>query len=110
MSEKLLWQRVCHVTGQGMGEGFHVEHGTFSADFLNQEDVLKHLRKYDWVDADAVNPAIDFDDFDDEDFLEWCYNEELFYFTEWWEDEFEYQEVNGVVYPIELTDDEIELI
>ena len=70
--------RRCDATGRGMNEGYVVNDGELY--FSNEEHLLEHLRTLDWEDADGNRSA---DLTEDEDILEFFYNEDYSYYTEW---------------------------
>ena len=70
--------RRCDATGRGMNEGCVVGDGELY--FSTNEHLLEHLRGLDWVDANGNRSA---DLTDDEDIMEYFYNEDYYYYTEW---------------------------
>ncbi len=70
--------RRCDATGRGMNEGYVVGDGELY--FSEKEHLLEHLRGLDWVDANGNRSA---DLTDDEDIMEYFYNEDYYYYTEW---------------------------
>lgn len=70
--------RRCDATGCGMNEGFVLNDGELY--LSKKEHLLEHLRTLDWEDADG-NRSQDLTD--DEDILEFFYNEDYYYYTEW---------------------------
>ena len=70
--------RRCDTTGRGMNEGYVVNDGELY--FSKEEHLLEHLRTLGWEDADG-NRSQDLTD--DEDILEFFYNEDYSYYTEW---------------------------
>lgn len=75
---KKFWQRRCNATGRGMNTGYVVNDGELY--FSKEEHLLEHLRTLDWENADG-NRSQDLTE--DEDILEYFYNEEYYYYTEW---------------------------
>jgi hypothetical protein len=70
--------RRCDITGRGMNEGYVFGDGELC--FAEKEDLIKHLRTLEWEDADG-NLSQDIEN--DDDLLEYFYNEEMYYYTEW---------------------------
>lgn len=84
------YARRCDATGRGMNEGYVFGHHLY---FSTKEALLNHLRGLDWVDADGDSSQ---DLTDDDDILEFFYNEDAYYYTEWEEvDEDEYFDAEG---------------
>lgn len=80
------WARKCDATDEGMNEGYCVGDGT---DYFKYEpDLIAFLRKQDYVTADNENVNEKYPN--DKDFLEWCYNDEIYYHTAW-EDKTDFQ-------------------
>lgn len=84
--------RRCDVTGRGMNEGYVVGDG--ERYFSEKEHLLNHLRELDWEDADG-NRSQDLTD--DEDIMEFFYNEDYYYYTEW-------EEIDDEIYPLDSSD------
>ena len=83
--------RRCDITGRGMNEGYVFGDGELY--FAEKEDLIKHLRTLEWEDADG-NLSQDLTN--EEDILEFFYNEDAYYYTEWDEvDEDEYFDAEG---------------
>ena len=70
--------RRCDATGKGINEGYVVGDGELY--FYEKEDLLKHLRKLNYVDC---NGKYSIDCPTDTELLEFFYNEEYYYYTEW---------------------------
>lgn len=86
--------RRCDATGRGMNEGYVVGDGELY--FSTNEHLLEHLRGLDWVDANGNRSA---DLTDDEDIMEYFYNEDYYYYTEWEEvDEDEWYDEDGSIH------------
>lgn len=81
--------RKCDITKEGMNEGWVWYDGGFYTKY--KEDTIKELRK----DNEEQN------ELSDEDLLEWAFEEEILYWTEWEEDDFEYELIDGVLTEIE---------
>jgi hypothetical protein len=64
--------RVCSKTRQRMTQGFVTSNDLY---FANQEDLINWLRS-----LECSNPHIS-----DQEYLEWCYNEGIYYYTCWHE-------------------------
>jgi len=88
--------RRCDITGRGINEGYVFGDGELY--FAEKEDLINHLRTLEWEDADG-NLSQDLTN--DEDILEFFYNEDAYYFTEWDEvDEDEYYDAEGNEYTL----------
>lgn len=85
MKNKFYFARRCDVTGYGMNEGYCIGDGEMY--IRDEEDMVSHLRSLEWKDADG-NLSTDIES--DEDLLEYFYNEEYYYHTEWEDDDMEY--------------------
>lgn len=89
--------RRCDATGRGINEGYVFGDGELY--FAEREDLIKHLRTLDWVDCNG-NRSTDIKD--EEDLLEFFYNEDYYYYTEWEEiDDDVYYDENGNEYETE---------
>lgn len=95
--------RQCEVTGEGMNEGYLVNDNNY---IKYEKDLLKMLRIRNYVTAEGDKANL----MNDEDFLEWAYNDEIYYWTQWEEDDHQYKEVYGEIYEIDETIEEIELM
>lgn len=83
-TKKILWARQCDVTEEGMNDGWCWGDGHFHTKY--EKDTIAELRK-DHPDRNI---------FSDEELLEWAYDEEILYWTEWeCEDDIQWEEVNG---------------
>jgi hypothetical protein len=90
------YARKCDATGRGMNEGYVVGAGDLY--FSEEQYLLEHLRTLDWVDSNGVNSK---DMQTDADLMEFSYNEELYYYTEWEElDDDMYYDEDGNEYEI----------
>ena len=72
------YARKCDATGRGMNEGFVVGDGELY--FSDEKYLIEYLRTLDWEDSNGV---ISSDMKTDDDLMDFCYNEELYYYTEW---------------------------
>ena len=70
--------RRCDATGRGMNEGYVVGDGELY--FSTNEHLLEHLRGLDWVDCNGNRSA---DLTEESDIMEYFYNEDYYYYTEW---------------------------
>jgi hypothetical protein len=75
------YARVCDITGEGMNEGFCILNGEMY--IKNEEDLLNHLREQDFSFEDEQGNKIDVNAYEDEELMEWAYNDEYYYYTEW---------------------------
>jgi hypothetical protein len=92
--------RRCDATGKGINEGYVVGDGELY--FSSKDDLLSHLRELDWEDC---NGNLSTDCETDEDLLEFFYNDEYYYYTEWEEiDEDEWYDADGSLH---ICDDEL---
>ena len=65
-------------TGKGINEGYVVQDQDLI--FETEEGLLKHLRTLNWIDADG-NRSQEVED--DDELLEYFYNEDYYYWTQW---------------------------
>ena len=72
------YARRCDATGRGMNEGYVVGDGEMY--FAEQDDLIRHLRVVNWVDADG-NRSLDITD--DDELIDFFYNEDYYCYTEW---------------------------
>jgi hypothetical protein len=70
--------RRCDATGKGINEGYVVGDGELY--FSSKDDLLSHLSELDWEDCNG-NSSKDCDT--EDDLLEFFYNEDYYYYTEW---------------------------
>ncbi len=83
-TKRILWSRQCDITGEGMNDGWCWGDGHFYTKY--KKDTIAELRK-DHPDRNI---------FSDEELLEWAYDSETLYWTEWeCEDDIQFEEVNG---------------
>jgi len=84
------YARRCDATGLGINEGYVVGDGELYLG--SEEDLLYHLRQLDWEDSNGVKSK----DLEVDQLLEYFYNENYYYYTEWDEvDEDEYYDADG---------------
>ena len=82
--KRLLWARQCDITLEGMDNGWCWGDGHFYTKY--QIDTIAELRK-DHPDKKDIS---------DEELLDWAYDEDILYWTEWeCEDDIQYEEVDG---------------
>jgi len=72
------YARRCDATGRGMNEGYVVGDGEVY--FAEKTDLLIHLMSLNWVDAYGKRST---DINDDDELMEFFYNEEYYHYTEW---------------------------
>ena len=79
MENEDKYARRCDITGLGMNEGYVIVDGDMY--IASKEDLLIHLKGLDYEDADGkqVNGL----GLSDDDLIEFYYNEEYCYWTEW---------------------------
>ena len=114
MKTENLHKNTCFITGKGMSEGFVLNDETYK----NREDVVKVLRE-EYISAmnadinagfidgyeeeDALAGAFVPKTISDEDLLEFCYENDFVYWTEWYdekelEDDGEAYDDDGILY------------
>lgn len=97
LKETIKYARKDSKTGKGINSGYVVGGGDFY--FELESDLIAHLRNSDFETAEGEKA----NNFSDSDLLEWAYNDEIYYFTEWEdENDFQFEEVNGVLTEIEI--------
>ena len=90
--------RRCDITGRGVNEGYVFGDGELF--FAEREDLIRHLNKLDWEDANG-NRSKDIDEDNVDELLEFFYNEDMYYYTEYDEvDEDEYFDAEGNEYTL----------
>lgn len=72
------YPRRCDATGRGIYQGYVCNDGEFY--FAEQSDLITHLRTLNWVDINGNNSL---DVVDDDDLMEFFYNEDYYCYTEW---------------------------
>ena len=99
--EGIYWARQCDVTLEGMNEGYCIDDGMMYVKY--EKDMLEWLRSKDWEFEDEDGVYVDVNKFNDQELLEWAYNDEVYCWTEWFEKEdIQFQEINGRLINIEL--------
>ena len=102
-----LWARQCEISGEGMNEGYFFDDTMYIA---NDKDLINTLRSKDYTPEDEDGNQLQAHDMTDQELMEWAYNEEIYYWTEWFDDEdVQYAEIDGVMYE-ESTDEFKEVI
>tara|TARA_R110000868_G_scaffold228171_1_gene481132 strand:+ start:634 stop:939 length:306 start_codon:yes stop_codon:yes gene_type:complete len=86
------YARKCDATGIGMNEGFVVGDGELY--FSKKQHLIEYLRGVDWEDSNGVSSS-DMDT--DDDLMDYFYNEEFYYYTEW-------EEIDDEIYPVDSSD------
>lgn len=90
------YARKCDATGMGMNEGYVVGAGDLY--FSEKQHLIKYLRGVDWEDSNGVSSS-DMDT--DADLMDYFYNEEFYYYTEWEEtDDDVYYDEDGNEYEL----------
>ena len=79
----MRYARICSVTGKGINQGYVTEDLSY---FKYKKDLTAHLREFDRELSENYP--------NNEDFLNECYENEFYYYTEW-EEDYEWQEING---------------
>ena len=91
----MKYARRCDATGRGMNEGYVFGDGD-TLYFSTKELLIEFMKTLDWEDDDG-NRSQDLTD--DEDIMEYFYNEDAYYYTEWDEvDEYEWYDEEGNEY------------
>lgn len=87
------YARKCDITGRGMNEGYCWGDGMFYS--ATEEDTIAELRK-DYPEHE---------DLSDDELMSWAYDEEVFYYTEWYDEEYcegdTYYDKEGNEYEVE---------
>lgn len=86
------YARVCDITGEGMNEGFCIQDGLMYIKY--EEDMIKHIRNVEEEEYDNIGEERG--QLSDEFLLKDYYDCGYYYYTEW-EDEFQYEEINGIL-------------
>lgn len=89
------YARQCSVTGEGMNDGYVFNDNEY---IKHKKDLIKLLRSKDWTAEDEEGNDIPLSLLDDDGLLEWAYNDEIYYWTEWeCPEDYEYEEINGIL-------------
>jgi hypothetical protein len=72
--------QVCDATGKGMNAGYVVNDGEMY--FSEEKYLVDYLRTLNWEDCNG-NLSSDIDNDNDNDLLEFFYNDDMYYYTEW---------------------------
>jgi hypothetical protein len=72
------YPRRCDATGRGIWQGYVVGDGELY--FSEDKHLIDHLRGLDWEDSNGKRSK---DIEDDADLLEFFYNEDYYYYSEW---------------------------
>jgi hypothetical protein len=75
MKREDLFARVCDITGKGMNEGYCINDGMMY--IKEKSDMINHLRGIEGEDTDGLS---------DDELIEYFYEEEYFYHTDWYDD------------------------
>lgn len=90
------YARKCDATGRGMNDGFVV--GAGDLHFSEKQHLIDYLRGVEWEDSNGVSSS---DMKTDADLMDYFYNEEFYYYTEWEEtDEDVYYDEDGNEYEL----------
>lgn len=76
------YARKCNITGEGMNSGWCWLEGTFYSKY--ESDTVDELR------GDLIHEGIDCKLWSDDEVLEYGFNEDILYYTEWDEYDAEY--------------------
>ena len=91
------YARRCDATGKGINEGYVVGDGELY--FEKQSDLLIHLKEYNWIDCNGKSSK---EITNEDELLEFFYNEDYYYYTEWDEiDDDVYYDAEGNEYETE---------
>ncbi len=86
--------RRCDATGKGINEGYVFGDGELC--FSTEEQLIDHLRGLDWEDSNGKRSK---DIEDDAELMDYFYNEDVYYYTEWDEvDEDEWYDADGSIH------------
>lgn len=86
--------RKCDATGKGINEGYVVGDGELY--FADKEHLLEHLITLDWEDCNGNKST---DCVTDDALMNYFYNEDYYYYTEWEElDDDVYYDAEGNEY------------
>ena len=92
--ETIYWARKCDISGKGMNEGYCINDGGMYIKY--EKDMVEWLRSKDWEFENEYGLIINVAKLDDYELLEWAFNDEVFYWTEWFEKEdVQYKEIGG---------------
>lgn len=75
----MKYARRCDATGRGINEGYVFGDGD-TLYFSTKELLIEFMKTLDWEDDDG-NLSQDLTD--DDDIMEYFYNEDAYYYTEW---------------------------
>jgi len=90
------YARKCDATGRGMNEGYVV--GAGDLHFSEKQHLIEYLRGVEWEDSNDVSSS-EMDT--DADLMDYFYNEEFYYYTEWEEiDDDVYYDEDGNEYEL----------
>ena len=99
--ETVYWARKCDISGEGMDEGYCINDGDMY--IKHEKDMLEWLRSKEWEFENEYGLIINVVKLDDYDLLEWAFNDEIFYWTEWFEKEdVQYKEIDGKLIKLNL--------
>ena len=99
--ETVYWARQCDVSGEGMDEGYCIDDGQMYIKY--KKDMVEWLRSKEWEFENEYGLIINVVKLDDYDLLEWAFNDEIFYWTEWFEKEdVQYKEIDGKLIKLNL--------
>ena len=91
----MKYARQCSVTGEGMNEGYFFQDEIY---IKHKKDLINLLRSKEWIAENEYGNDIEVNAYNDDDLLEWAYNDEIYYWTEWeCPEDYEYEEINGVL-------------
>ena len=86
----IKYAMVCDITGEGMNEGYCIQDGCGHIKY--EVDLIKHLREIEKKGNSEYTA-----DMTDEFLLNDYYNADYYYYTEWEDEDFQYEEINGVL-------------
>ena len=99
--ETVYWARQCDVSGEGMDEGYCINDGDMY--IKHEKDMLEWLRSKEWEFENEYGLIINISKLDDYDLLEWAFNDEIFYWTEWFgKEDIQYKEIDGKLIKLNL--------
>jgi hypothetical protein len=76
------WARKCDITGEGMNEGWCWGDGSFYTKY--EKDTIEEIRYRDT----SLDLGLDYTKMSDEELLALYFDNDVFYWTEWYDDEY----------------------
>lgn len=76
------WARKCDITGEGMNEGWCWGDGSFYTKY--EKDTIEEIRYRDT----SLDLGLDYTKMSDEELLALYFDNDVFYWTDWYDDEY----------------------